>query len=130
MDKLTKEEVLKKTEELLNQPNLNFDYITQELVSSDNEQNHLDGSLIEGSENEKTLNSILFGNNVRYGTRTINGRNWQVYYYDYGGSAPTSNRNLACGSGRLPFWLLMQDWDHTFLGNCSNGRELWRFDKK
>jgi hypothetical protein len=129
MIKLTKEEVLKQTSETLKQSELNLDYITQVLVDSDGD--HTEGSDTSTSNDEESVLLTLYGNNARTSIRIINGVNWNVYYYEYGdatSSAPTSNRNLACGIGKT-FWLKLQDWHHTYDGKCPSGRERWRFDR-
>jgi hypothetical protein len=128
MEKLTKEVVQRKTLEILKKDDLDVSYITQELVDSDNNGGHTNGEELLSSDTEGAPLLTLWGNNARYGTVTINGQNWQCYYYEYGGNAPTSNRNLACGTNKT-FYLLMQDWHHTYDGNCQSGRERWRFDR-
>lgn len=82
-------------------------------------------------EAEADLLTTLWGNNARYGTRTINGVNWQVYFYEYGDAnsrPPTSNRGLACGTGKT-WYLKMQDWHHVYDGTCPSGRERWKFER-
>jgi hypothetical protein len=126
----TAEHIKKKTAELLGiEDAAKLEYITQDLVDADSSAGLVCGAEESDVEGEKVI-VTLWGHNTRYGTRTINGKNYQVYYYEYGGRAPTNNRSLACSNAGGTFWLRMDQFDHHYDGKCPSGYERWRFTRK
>jgi len=97
---------------------IDYSYITDETMAAD-------AALGADAEASSTA-AILYGNNSRYGTRTINGVNYQVYYFDTEGDC--SKRSDGCGS-RSVCWARMDMWHHQYLSKCGNGRELWSFSQ-
>ena len=99
-----------------------FSYITEDLVRSDAAL----GPEAEVSSGPQVLAAVLYGNNVRYGSRVINGTTYQVYYFEHGGTY--TNSNDACGN-KLTAWARQDVWHHTYLGKCPSGREKWSFSQ-
>lgn len=121
-DKLTLEEVVAKTRDLLGD-GVDFSYITQELVDGDNAEP--DSRIVEAA-NKGIDRATCWGNNARYGARTVGGVTYQGYWFDSGTNQNWPPLSHACGSGHRHFVTI--NVHHTMLGTCPNGREKWRFD--
>jgi hypothetical protein len=127
MSKMNKEEVVKMTSAILKRNEADLGYITQEMVESDSQDKQTNAATFEAASGEDKVKRVFFGNNARYGTVTINGQNWQCYYFE--GNNPPTAYNTVCATTRT-WYLLLQAYDHTYLGKCNSGREAWRFDEK
>lgn len=122
-DRLTLEEVVAKTRELLGD-GVDLSYITQELVDGDYAEP--ESRVIEAATKGVTA-ARCFGNNTRYGARIVGGVTYHGYWFDSGTNQSWPGLNHACGSGYRHFVTI--DFHHTMLGICTNnGREKWRFD--
>jgi len=111
--KLTVSVVKQKTRELLGGDDIDYGYITDDLVQKDSAL----GPEVE-LKGDKAINTVYIGNNPRYGAMDINGTTYQGYFFDYAPGDP-------CGSSHV--WFVTVDWHHNYVGKCPNGREQWTF---
>lgn len=121
MEKLTLDQVKQKTNEVLGKNLIiEFNYITQEMVDTDNSLAGDDAAM------ESIRLATIWGNNARTNIRTINGVNYNVYYFE--GVQPFGN-NVACNTDRT-WYLRMDQWNHNYAGKCNSGREAWYFTQR
>lgn len=115
-----REQILTETKRLYGDVDADFSFITDDLIASDS--NLPDANMVEIKEGPEF--SSIFGNNMRYGTRTINGQNYSVYYFE---SGPNGSQDQVCFVSHTWF-AVMNGWHHNYIGRCGN-REAFRFDR-
>jgi hypothetical protein len=128
MSDLTLEEVKTKTMELLETTDSSdVDYITQEMVESDLSlsENNSDEEPDDLKEAESTP---IYGHNMRYSNRTIDGKIVQVYVYDRG--PDQYNRSHGCRSDNTGRWLRQDRYDHWKDGDCSRRDARIKFKRR
>lgn len=93
-------------------------YITKEIVDADNKRNTAEPF----GDNKSLTATVWYGNNARYGARTVDGVTYQGYWFENDGAATLGG---ICSEKATGF--VTVDWHHKYLGKCPNGREKWSF---
>jgi hypothetical protein len=128
MSEITLEEVKNKTMELLETTDSSdVDYITQEMVDSDLALTDEDCDE-EADDLKEAESTPMYGHNMRYSNRTIDGRTVQVYVYDRG--TDKYNRSHGCRSDMTSRWLRQDRYNHWKDGDCTRRDARIKFKRR
>lgn len=116
---LSAEAIRQKTKEIFGKDDIDYSYTTDETIAADAAL----GQEFEVSAEDRTV--TWYGNNGRYGTRTMNGQTWQVYYFENNSNQIADWAN-SCGTN-YTWWARMDLWHHAYIDTCPNRRERWSF---
>lgn len=112
------DEHIEETKRRLGEEGVNFDYLTDELISQDAER---DEAKPFGSDDDVQTNTVWYGNNARYGARTVGGVTYQGYWFENDCNGGPDGCSIRCTG------FVTVRWHHRYLGRCPNGRERWSF---